>query len=544
MRTREKKSVKKFVRNMAAIIGGIVLTCSFLLTGCKKDESKKEEPKTEVIVESEGQMNGVLVSFEGKTLVTEEAGKEYTFDVSNAEIGTRNMRAGDELVIYFEGKLKDTDTSKIKVTGVEDLGSNDHQTEKQAVGTLVNLTENTITIRQNDGTELLFNSNNCQHEFKNGIREGNWIVVTYIGEIKGTDTKNVAVIKITDNDINTVEKEQKEMKIKAVNETVYTTAGVHIRGSYTIDSKVLGSLAKGDSILRTGVCENGWSRVQYENKDAYIYGEYLTTEKPKEDAPAAKTNGKPPATMQVGDKPKPVQQLIKSDKPEQQSAEPIQQQSVEPVQEQPAEPVQEQPAEPVQEQPAEPVQEQPAEPVQQQSAEPVQEQPEEPVQEQPAEPVQQQEQTFTGTVLDVSMNTLTVAVGEQEYTLYIADAEHEYANGIQTGNTVIVTYVGSLKDSEHLIVTKVKDSDPNESAKNAVYAGTIVDATMNTLTIQTEDGAVMTFIKEDAVDNLEEISYGRKVKITADMTASKAEENIFQAKQIDPVDIEYGAVTE
>lgn len=476
--------MKKFVRNIAVIIGGIVLTCSFSLTGCKKEEPKKEEPKTEVIVESEGQMNGVLVSFEGKTLVTEEAGREFTFDVSNAKIGTKNMRTGDELVIYFEGKLEGTDTKKIKVTSVEDLGSNDHRTEKQAVGTLVNLTENTITIRQNDGTELLFNSNNCRHEFKNGIREGNWIVVTYIGEIKGTDTKNVAVVKITDDDPNIVEKEQKEMKIKAVNETVYTTAGVHIRESYTTASKVLGSLAKGDSILRTGVCENGWSRVQYESKDAYIYGEYLTTNKPKEDAPAAKTNGKPPATMQVGDKPKPVQQPTESDKPEQQPAE------------------------------------------------------SEPVQEQPAEPVQQQEQTFTGTVLDVSMNTLTVAAGEQEYTLYIADAEHEYANGIQTGNTVIVTYVGSLEDSEHLIVTKVKDSDPNEAAKNAVYAGTIVDATMNTLTIQTEDGAVMTFIKEDAIDNLESMSYGQKVKITADMTASKAEENVFQAKQIDPIDAE------
>ena len=48
----------------------------------------------------------------------------------------------------------------------------------------------------------------------------------------------------------------------------------------------------------------------------------------------------------------------------------------------------------------------------------------------------------------------------------------------------------------------------------------------------------MTFIKEDAVNNLEAMSYGQKVKITADMTASKAEENVFQAKQIDPADSE------
>ncbi len=164
------------------------------------------------------------------------------------------MRVGDELVIYFDGELKDKDTSKVTVTSVEDLGDNEHQTEKLAVGTLVHLTENTITIRQNDGVELSFNSNNCKHEFKNGIREGNWIVVTYIGELKGTDTKNVTVLKITDNDTNVVKAEQKKMNIKAVNETVYATAGVHIRASYTTDSKVVGSLAKGKSVVRTGVC--------------------------------------------------------------------------------------------------------------------------------------------------------------------------------------------------------------------------------------------------------------------------------------------------
>ncbi len=451
--------MKKCIRSMAVMIAGIVTISSLSLTGCKKEEQKRE-----VIVVNEGQMEGTLISFEGKTLEVEDGKEDYTFDVSNATIHTRNMRAGDELVIYYEGKLEGKDTSKIKVTKVEDLGDNEHQKEKQAVGTLVNLTENTVTIRQNDGVELLFNSNNCQHEFKNGIREGNWIVVTYIGEVRGTDTKNVTVIKITDHDPNLVKEEQKKMKMKAVEETVYATAGVHIRESYTTDSKVLGSLAKGKSIIRTGVCENGWSRVQYESRDAYIYGEYLTTKKPKEDAPAAKTNGKPAATAQAGDEPKPVQH--------------------------------------------------------------------------PAEETQTEERTLTGTVVGVSMNTLTVAADGQEYTWNIADAEHEYANGIQTGNTVTMIYVGNLEEPDTVIVLKVKDSDPNEAAKNAQYEGIIVDATMNTLTIQTEDGAVMTFVKEGAVNNLKEEQNGQKVKITADMTAPGAEETIFQADQIDPADAE------
>lgn len=500
--------MKKEIRVLAVSAAGIVFVCSALLTGCRK-----EEPEKEIIVESEGQMEGTLVSFEGSTMVVEEADEDYTFDMSSASINTKNMRAGDELIVYYDGKMEGNDTSKVKVTSVRDLGENEHQTEKQAVGTLVSLTENTVTIRQNDGTELLFNANNCQHEFKNGIREGNWIVITYIGEVNGTDTKNVTVIKITDNDPNVVKKEQKKMKIKAVDEKVYTTAGVHIRESYTTDSKVVGSLVKGESVRRTGICENGWSRVEYKSKDAYIYGEYLTTKKPKKDAPAAKVNGEPAATAQIGDAPQPV--IARPD---------ASQQGTLTGQAQPEEERQaEGQAQPEEKQPAE-EQSQPEESGQ----------PEEPEQTEEPQPEKQEKQTFSGTVLDVSMNTLTVKEKNHEYTLNIADAEHEYANGIQTGNTVTVTYMGSLDGPDHLIVLKVQDSDPNEAAKNAEYAGVVTDATMNTLTIETEDGAVMTFTMDGAKNSLDGELSGQKVKITADMTASDTDENIFRAKKIDP----------
>ncbi len=512
--------MKKMVRNLAVIAGGIALACCLLLAGCKKNE-----PKTEVIIESEGQMEGTLVSFEGRTLVVEEAGEDYTFDVSGASVNTKNMRAGDELVIYYDGKLRDSDTSKVKVTSIEDLGENEHQTEKQAVGTLVDLTENTITIRQNDGEELLFNANNCQHEFKNGIREGNWVVVTYIGEIQGKDTKNVTVIKITDNDPNTVKKEQKKMKIKAVNEKVYTTAGVHIRESYTTDSKVLGSLAKGKSAVRTGVCENGWSRIQYKSADAYVYGEYLTTKKPKKGAPAAKTNGKPAATPQEGDDPQPVAEKLEA--------------SMQPVEEGPEEIELKQPkgdvfAEELGESVKDPAQDSSG-----QSEEVVTDDPERPEEEEDRDVLERSKvQTFTGTVLEVNMNTLTVARKDQEYTLDIADAEHEYANGIQTGNTVTVTYAGSLEDTDNLTVMKVQDSDPNEAAKDARYEGKIMDATANTFTLRTEDGAVMTFMKDGAENQLDGDLSGQKAIVTADMTASEPDENVFQAKRIEPSDEE------
>lgn len=321
---------------------------------------------------------------------------------------------------------------------------------------------NTITIKQNDGTKLTFYSNNCEHQIKNGLREGNWITITYIGELKGTDTKNVKVIKIQDDDENKVEAEKKKMQMKAVDETVYATAGVHIRKSYSTNSKVVGSLAKGESIKRTGVCENGWSRVVYKNADAYIYGEYLTKNAPKAEAKPAKTNGEKPATPQNGNNPEPVQETKKQ----------------------------------------------------------------QPEQEQP-----KKQQESVGTVVDVSMSTLTVKIDKETYTLNTIDAEHEYANGIQTGNTVKITYIGELKDPD-VIVVKVQDDDPNTAAQNAEYTGTIVDFTLNTISIQMDDEAIMTFEMSEAEDHVGDLQMGMRVTIVTDMTKADAGESILSAKEI------------
>lgn len=542
--------MKKPTKMLAVLAAGLALSIS--VVSCKKEtkptekEKVEKEVKKEVkkVVKNKGQMEGTLISFEGKTLEVKEADKQYSFDVSKAKINTLNMRSGDELIIYYDGRLKGTNTSRIKVTHVEDRGNNQQQTEKQAVGTLVNFSENTITIRQNDGTELLFSANNCKHEFKNGLREGNWIVVTYIGEIQGTDTKNVTVLKITDNDPNVIEAEHRKINIRAVDEIVYTTAGVHIRELYTTDSQVLASLAKGDSIKRTGVCDNGWSRVQFEDRDAYIYGDYLTTEKPEKNAPAAQTSGEPPVTLQQGNKPYPVQAI----RPVQQS---YPQKHQPPQTQTPPETLTEQPLEtqaPQTQESQEPLVSQPEKPQETQAPQPEESletqtpQPEKPQETQAPQPEESPETqapqpteplTLTGTVLDVSMNTLTLHTDSSEYTFNIMDAEHQYANGIQRGNTVIVTYIGDLSDPENIIVSKVQDSDPNEAAAKAEYVGTIVDGTMNTLTIRTEDGGTMTFSKDNAVDNTDGDLIDTNVKIICDMTASKTEENIFRATQID-----------
>lgn len=447
MRTRKKLLIMGF---MYAVF------LSILFGGCTKKEEDKQ--KAEETIVYKGEIEGTLLEFTGSEIGLTNAKGDYKFDVSQAVIKTMNMRSGDELLVSYEGEIKGTDTSGVKVTSVEDLGNgNADKEEKEAVGTLVEASMNTVTIRQNDGTVLTFLSNNCEHDIKNGLREGNWIVITYIGEIQGTNTQNVAVVKITDHDENKIEATKKDMNIKAVDETVYATAGVHIRASYSTASDTVGSLAKGASIRRTGVCDNGWSRVIYNNQDAFIYGDYLTTTAPAPDTKPAKTDGSAPVTPQQGQEPAPAAN--------------------------------------------------------------------------PGSYPEEQHNTADGTVIEATMNTLTVDVNGQVYTVNIMDAAHEYANGIQTGNTVTLTYVGDLA-SPDVVIVKVQDQDPNTAAENSVYTGTIVDATMNTVTIETDDAAVITFDKSNADEKVEEIQIGLKVDITADMTASAPQENIFVAKEI------------
>ena len=75
----------------------------------------------------------------------------------------------------------------------------------------------------------------------------------------------------------------KEPNFRNVNQKVYATSQVNIRKSWSTGSAQLGRLEKGDSITRTGIGDNGWSRVTYNGQTAYINSSYLTTTEPKDD---------------------------------------------------------------------------------------------------------------------------------------------------------------------------------------------------------------------------------------------------------------------
>lgn len=61
-------------------------------------------------------------------------------------------------------------------------------------------------------------------------------------------------------------------------ETVYVTQNVNIRKEPSETAQKVGSATMGQSFVRTGVTENGWSEIEYQGSKAYIRNDFISTE--------------------------------------------------------------------------------------------------------------------------------------------------------------------------------------------------------------------------------------------------------------------------
>lgn len=68
-----------------------------------------------------------------------------------------------------------------------------------------------------------------------------------------------------------------DVNFTEVDEIVYAKGGVNIRSGPGTEHKVISTLRNGEAIRRTGVGDNGWSRVSYMGQTAYMYTKLLTT---------------------------------------------------------------------------------------------------------------------------------------------------------------------------------------------------------------------------------------------------------------------------
>lgn len=67
--------------------------------------------------------------------------------------------------------------------------------------------------------------------------------------------------------------------VEDCNETMYATEKVNIRISPKVGTTKVGFLKKNEAIQVTGICDNGWSRVVYNEAPAYINSSYLSPNK-------------------------------------------------------------------------------------------------------------------------------------------------------------------------------------------------------------------------------------------------------------------------
>lgn len=84
----------------------------------------------------------------------------------------------------------------------------------------------------------------------------------------------------TDNK-KTDDEKKSEPSFKSANDTMYATGDINVRKSYSSDSDKIGSLKAGDKITRTGIGDNGWSKVSFNGSTGYIKTSLLTSEEPK-----------------------------------------------------------------------------------------------------------------------------------------------------------------------------------------------------------------------------------------------------------------------
>ncbi|HIZ64631.1 MAG TPA: SH3 domain-containing protein [Candidatus Blautia pullicola] len=174
-------------------------------------------------------------------------------------------------------------------------------------GTLTEYTGSQLSIETEDGGTLTFKDcSSAKIQCKNGIIPGNEVTLVYVGGIDGTDTSNVKVRKIITSDDNSsvmsLAEHAKEdialsggmvtpqeddsqagqdmpasgAQVEETHQTASVISGVNVRADALSGSEILGTLGGGDSVTVTGICDNGWYRIIFENQTGFVWRDYLS----------------------------------------------------------------------------------------------------------------------------------------------------------------------------------------------------------------------------------------------------------------------------
>jgi len=210
-------------KTFSMLMKTVFLTALLALSGCGEDERAKEEAELDAVSAS---LNGILVRYTGSLLSIEtEEGKTLTFDnCSRAELDLKNgIVPGNEVLLVYVGALKDSDTSKVRIRKI---------------------------VVEDDNTGLISTDEE--------------------GAVTGSAASGAVY-----SDAGYDEPES-GVSVEKTHGTGYITGGVNVRSDAKSGSEILGHLGSGDTVTVTGICENGWYRIVFEEGTAYIWKDYIS----------------------------------------------------------------------------------------------------------------------------------------------------------------------------------------------------------------------------------------------------------------------------
>lgn len=141
------------------------------------------------------------------------------------------------------------------------------------------------TMKENNLKKLEANQKEQQKEIvKENIEENK------AKNIEKNIEENIEIKEETNNDENLIEISEMEVPLSSssniqdfniteISQTFYGTTCVNIREQPSKNSKSIGLLNLNEEILVTGICDNGWDRVDYNGNIAYINASYLSDSK-------------------------------------------------------------------------------------------------------------------------------------------------------------------------------------------------------------------------------------------------------------------------
>lgn len=104
---------------------------------------------------------------------------------------------------------------------------------------------------------------------RTGVSSSGWSRVEYNG----------AVCYISSQYLTTTKPVEEQVNFNDVEEKVYAKQNCNLRKSWSTDSDKVGYLTEGEEVTRTGIADNGWSRINYNGQVVYVASRLLSTEK-------------------------------------------------------------------------------------------------------------------------------------------------------------------------------------------------------------------------------------------------------------------------